>query len=139
MIQGVEVTRLKSVEVPGGNVLHAFKKSEKGFIDFGEAYFSLVAPGAIKAWKKHKEMTLNLVCPIGKVKFVLLDEERDGTHFEEYILSTEDYFRLTIPPNIWFGFQGQSGNDSLILNIADLEHNTKEVERKSLDKIIYRW
>ena len=67
------VTPLKRVSVAGGDVLHAMKKSDTGYVDFGEAYFSLVEFGAIKAWKRHLQMTLNLVVPIGEVQFVLMD------------------------------------------------------------------
>ena len=84
-------------------------------------------------------MTLNLVCPIGEVKFVLVDETQNEILFQEYILSTKDYCRLTVPPKIWFGFQGLEITDSLILNIADLAHDPQEVERKNLDEIVYRW
>ena len=67
------VTPLKRISVTGGDVLHAMKKSDPGYVDFGEAYFSLVEFGTIKAWKRHLQMTLNLVVPIGEVQFVLMD------------------------------------------------------------------
>jgi len=48
MIDGVELTPLKIIEVKDGNVLHALKKSDIGFEGFGEAYFSNVESGQIK-------------------------------------------------------------------------------------------
>ena len=41
---------------------------------FGEIYFSNINSLCIKAWKKHKIMTLNLIVPIGKVRFVFHDK-----------------------------------------------------------------
>ena len=130
------VTPLKRISVTGGDVLHAMKKSDTGYVDFGEAYFSLVEFGTIKAWKRHLQMTLNLVVPIGEVQFVLMDSV--GLIREERI-GEGHYARLTIPPGIWFGFQGVSKKIALLLNIADIEHSPDEVERKELDEVKYDW
>ena len=130
------VTPLKRISVTGGDVLHAMKKSDTGYVDFGEAYFSLVEFGAIKAWKRHLQMTLNLVVPIGEVQFVLIDSV--GLIREERI-GEGHYARLTIPPGIWFGFQGVSKKIALLLNIADIEHSPDEVERKELSELEYDW
>ena len=51
-------------------MLHALKKSDAGFNEFGEVYFSCIENNGIKAWKCHQRMTLNLGVPIGKVNFV---------------------------------------------------------------------
>ena len=130
------VTPLKRISVTGGDVLHAMKKSDTGYVNFGEAYFSLVEFGAIKAWKRHLQMTLNLVVPIGEVHFVLIDSV--GLIREERI-GEGHYARLTIPPGIWFGFQGVSKKIALLLNIADIEHSPDEVERKELSELEYDW
>ena len=130
------VTPLKRFSVTGGDVLHAMKKRDNGYVDFGEAYFSLVEFGVIKAWKRHLQMTLNLVVPIGEVQFVLIDSV--GLIREERI-GEGHYARLTIPPGIWFGFQGVSKKIALLLNIADIEHSPDEVERKELDEVKYDW
>ena len=50
------------------------KETSAGYAGFGEAYFSQVDKGAIKAWKRHKKMTLNLLVPVGEIKFVLFDD-----------------------------------------------------------------
>ena len=59
-------------------------------------------------------MTMNLIVPIGMVRFVFCDNENQK-YREEYIGAT-NYSRLMVPPKIWFGFQGISDSDSLILN-----------------------
>ena len=135
-LNGICVTPLKRISVTGGDVLHVMKKSDHGYVDFGEAYFSLVEFGAIKAWKRHLQMTLNIVVPIGEVQFVLIDSV--GLIREERI-GEGHYARLTIPPGIWFGFQGVSKKIALLLNIADIEHSSDEVERKELDEVKYDW
>jgi|TARA_B100001057_G_scaffold476516_1_gene544632 dTDP-4-dehydrorhamnose 3,5-epimerase len=134
-IEGVIITPLNIIEVKGGDVMHAMKKTDAGFDDFGEAYFSKIEKNFIKAWKLHQSMTLNLVVPFGEVKFVLFDQ----TKFQEVILSKNNFARLTIPPGIWFGFQGLHEPSSIVLNLANLVHNEEEVVTKELNYINYKW
>ncbi len=140
MIKDVIVTHLDVIDTPGGNVMHAMKETSVGYAGFGEAYFSWVDEGAIKAWKRHKNMTLNLVAPVGEIKFVLFDDrDESNTRFQEVIISRENYCRLTVPPMVWMGFQGLSNNGSMLLNIANIEHDASEVDRLEIDKINYNW
>ena len=140
---GVKITPLSIIDTKGGDVLHAMKKSDHGYSGFGEAYFSTIEPQAIKGWKRHTEMVLNLIVPVGTVRFILFDD-RDNqdnvNQFQEVTLSIEDgYSRLTIPPMIWVGFQGLGLQKSLVLNIANIEHSPEEVERKELAEIKFNW
>jgi dTDP-4-dehydrorhamnose 3,5-epimerase len=141
MIDGVILTPLKVIGVSGGDVLHAMKNKDIGFIDFGEAYFSEVEPGRVKAWKRHTKMTLNLVVPIGAIKFVLFDGRIDDneTQFQEMVLSRDNYMRLTVPPMVWVGFQGMSEYNSLLLNISDIPHDPNEMDKKSIEEIEFNW
>ena len=140
MANGVLITPLKIIETKGGNVLHSLKDKDTGFNGFGEAYFSEIQPGAIKAWKLHKDMTLNITVPIGIVRFVLFDERDKSTNeFQELTISRQNYVRLTVPPMIWVGFQGLSDASSLLLNIADIPHNPNESIRKDLNEIYFDW
>ena len=40
MIDGVSCNKLSIISTPGGDVLHAMKNIDNGFVDFGEVYFS---------------------------------------------------------------------------------------------------
>ena len=77
----VIIRKLNQIKNSDGDIYHVFKKTDKEFKDFGEAYFSFINQGCIKGWKKHKEMTLNLVVPIGKVKFVIYCDLYHGILF----------------------------------------------------------
>ena len=135
-IEGCLLTPLKKISKVGGSVFHALKSSDIGYTGFGEVYFSSAEPGVTTDWKLHKRMTLNIVVPVGKIKFVLFDQ-RDGSstfgNSIQVILGSNHYSRLTIPPNIWVSFQGASEFESVLANIADLEHDPTEAIRKPLD------
>jgi dTDP-4-dehydrorhamnose 3,5-epimerase len=140
MIKEVMITKLDIIDTLGGSVMHAMKASSAGYTGFGEAYFSQVDQGAIKAWKRHKKMTLNLAVPVGEIRFVLFDDrEVSNTQFQEIIISKGNYCRLTVPPMVWMGFQGFSESGSMLLNIADIEHDPDEVDRKDISEINYNW
>ncbi len=141
-IQGVILTPLKKIYNPKGDVFHCIKKKDNGFAGFGEAYFSTVIFGNVKDWKKHTKTTLNLIVPVGKIKFVLYDDRENSiskNHFFEVELSKDNYKRLTVPPNIWMSFKGTGHDLNLLLNITDIEHNPKEFLRLKPNEINYNW
>ena len=140
MFNDILITPLDIIDTPGGSVFHAMKDIDLGFVGFGEAYFSEIEQNSIKAWKRHREMTLNLIVPIGKIKFVLFDNRKtEKGQFQEVLLSRENYYRLTVPPMIWMGFQGLTLGNSIVLNIADFPHSPGEIDRKNIDEIEYDW
>ena len=136
-LDDIQITPLKRISVLGGDVLHAIKMSDPSFVGFGEAYFSWVNPGAIKAWKLHRRMTLNLIVPVGEVKFVF--HEPHLGNFREEMLGEIRYKRLTVPPRVWFGFQGCASAPSLLLNVSDIPHDPEEVETKELNEFPFQW
>jgi len=138
MIPGVFVTPLRRIDTLKGEVMHGLKASEATFAGFGEAYFSVIVAGSVKGWKKHSRVTLNLVVPVGAVRFVLFDEV--SRKFSSFLISRKDnYCRLTVPPGIWVAFQGIGGNESMLLNVASHEHDAEEAESLELSEIPYDW
>jgi len=136
-LEHIIVTPLRRVPVPGGDVLHALKCTDDGFKNFGEAYFSIIEFGEIKAWKRHTRMTLNLVVPVGQVRFVFRLIGDDEFRIEE--IGVDRYARITVPPGTWFGFKGLVAPQSLVLNVANMPHDLNEVERFTLTDIEYDW
>jgi len=135
-VNQILISPLKRIEVPGGDVLHGMRCSDRGYAGFGEAYFSIVEAGFIKAWKRHLRMTLNIVVPFGSVLFAFIDEQGK---IREEVIGENRYVRLTVPPGIWFGFKGLYSPNSSLMNIADIPHDPIEVERKTIDEMNYNW
>lgn len=134
-MDGVILTPLKVIDNPKGDILHGMKKTDQGYSDFGEAYFSKLNFGEIKGWTKHERMTLNLIVPVGKVFFVVYNK----ISFFEVTLSIDNYQRLTLPPGLWLAFKGLANESSLILNVANIVHEQNEMKKIDLDKISYKW
>lgn len=126
--------KLHNVSMPAGDIRKFIKSSDNEFNGFGEVYFSYANNGHIKAWKKHKEMIMNVLVISGEVKFVFLVNDK----FEEIAVKCSDNNLLTVYPNTWFGFEG-IGKDNLICNFANLEHSEDELERKDVSDFKYKW
>jgi dTDP-4-dehydrorhamnose 3,5-epimerase len=143
-IEGIKISPLKIISDHRGSVMHMIRIDSENFDKFGEIYFSTIFKDKIKAWHLHKEATLNYACVYGKVKLVLFDERKTSKTFGEYqeiFLSPENYFLITIPPNIWNGFRGLNKEHSIIANCLNLPHNEKEMVRLDVDdkRFNYKW
>ena len=135
---GIVTTHLSKIPTDGGDVLHGIKKNEETYFGFGEAYFSNVNKGKFKGWKLHKDMTMNLIVPSGTVKFVFFDEKLKS--HKELTIGRLNYCRVTVPPKIWFAFQGLDNKyPNLVFNFANLQHDPNEVIRKEINEIFYNW
>ena len=139
MIAGIQVTRLKHIPGNAGDIFHIIKKDSPGFKGFGEVYISTIKQGFVKGWKQHTKMTLNIVVPIGRIRFVLFDEK--NKEMQEVTLSPENYNRLTVPPGIWMAFKGESEQESFLINFADIPHDPAEANNMDLENTLipYEW
>ena len=136
-LQDITVVSLARISTAGGEVMHALKSSDSEFVGFGEAYFSRADFNMPKAWKRHTKMTMNLLVPVGTVRFVFHVEGREEFRVEE--IGAKRYSRITVPPGVWFGFKGLELQSNLVLNIASIPHDPAEVERKSVNDFTYDW
>ena len=135
-IKDVTISKLKIIEDERGKVMHMMRNDSKVFQSFGEIYFSTIYKDVIKAWHLHKEATLNYACVSGEVKLVLYDDRTESDSrgiYEEIFLTPENYFLVTIPPNIWNGFKGLAKGESIIANCLNLPHNEKEMVRLDVE------
>jgi dTDP-4-dehydrorhamnose 3,5-epimerase len=142
MIEDLILTPLPIVKVEGGDVMHAIKYKDEGVHGFGEVYFSNVDHGFIKAWKRHHKMILNIVVPIGEIRFVIFDDRKESSsygEFQQVTLSQDNYQRLTVPSMVWMGFQGIGKKVNLLMNFANILHDPTESDRKKIDQINYKW
>ena len=145
MIEGVKLYPLKHITVPKGDLYHALKSTDEDYCGFGEAYFSEIEKGAVKGWKRHNRMPLNLVVPKGTIGFVIYDD-REGSEtngqFEEFILSHDNdaqYQRLYLAPGLWMAFYGIGKGLSMLMDIIPEPHDPTEADRKDINEIAYNF
>ena len=68
-------------------------------------------------------------------------ESSSFSKYNEYILTPENYFLITIPPLVWNGFIGLDNKESIISNLMNIPHDENEMIRKNFnDKYFnYSW
>ena len=144
MIEGVRITPLTQILDERGKVMHMLRADSAAFEQFGEIYFSCVYPGAVKAWHRHKRMTLNYAVPHGSIKLVLFDDRKESSTLNEVMevfLGPDNYCLVTIPPMIWNGFKGIGGRIAIVANCATHPHDPDEIERLDplASDVPYNW
>jgi len=145
LINGVLITELLQIADERGAVLHHMRSDAAEFTAFGECYFSEMLPGAVKAWKRHREQTQHLAVPVGRVRFVVYDDREESP--SRGILDIielgrpDDYHRLCIPKGLWYGFTCLSDKPALIANCADRPHEPADAELRLVDdtRIPFQW
>ena len=131
-IDGLTVTPLGRIPDERGAVFHMLRADEPGFERFGEIYFSLVYPGAIKGWHRHRRMTLNYAVPVDLVKLVCYDDRPASPTrgaVQEFFIGELNYARVTVPAMVWNGFKGIGERAALVANCATEPHDPAAVER----------
>lgn len=132
-IHDVRITALRRFPDERGAVFHMMREDSDAFERFGEIYFSMVYPGAIKGWHMHREMTLNYAVPSGMIKLVCYDDRDDSPTrgaVQEIHLGELHYCLVTIPPGIWNGFKGTGDRTALVANCATIPHDPGEIVRR---------
>lgn len=142
-MEGVYLYPLRHIIVPKGDIYHALKSTDEGYMGFGEAYFSQIESGEIKGWKRHNRFVLNLIVPVGEIKFVIYDDRGDSStrgEFFEIILSPKaNYQRLTIAPGLWMAFAGMGRETSILMDIIPKPHDPTESDRQELAVLHYNF
>ena len=145
LILDVVCKEMKQFSDERGSVLHMLRSDEPSFTSFGECYFSEVLPGAVKAWKLHLRQTQCFSVPVGRIKLVIYDSRKDSNSngiVQSMVIGRPDsYFRVMIPPGLWYGFTCVSENPALLVNCPDIPHDPVESKTKMADdtSIPYKW
>lgn len=144
MIEGVKVMPLKRIPDERGTIFHMLKKTDPHFKQFGEIYFSTVYAGAVKAWHRHENMTLNYACIYGHIKLVIWDDRpksKTKGEINEIFIGPDNYNLVIIPPKVWNGFKGVAGPYSIVANCASHPHQPARSKRLNphKSKIPYDW
>ena len=137
LIEGCLISPLKIVPKDGGQVRRGLRVSDMGYEGFAEIYFSWIDSGVTSDWKRHKRMTLNIVVPVGEIRFFLYDDRINSSTYGKFFqitLGENRYYRLTVPPNIWVAFRGLTQPTSMLANIANMVHDPHEVDREPISK-----
>ncbi|HOW43019.1 MAG TPA: dTDP-4-dehydrorhamnose 3,5-epimerase family protein [Candidatus Omnitrophota bacterium] len=132
MIKGVEVYPLRQIPDERGKIMHMLRCDDAHFEKFGEIYFSIVNPGAVKGWHLHKKMVLNYAVVAGMIKLALFDDRKNSPtkgRVQEIFTGEDNYCLIRIPPMVWNGFKGIGTRPAIVANCSTVAHDPKEIVR----------
>jgi dTDP-4-dehydrorhamnose 3,5-epimerase len=143
-IEGVTVVPLKQIKDDRGMVMHMLKADFFDFSTLGEIYFSVVYQGAVKGWKKHKQMHQNYAVCAGQIKLVIYDDRPHSStkgQIQTIITGRDNFARIHLPPGVWYAHAGLSQEPAVITNCATMQSSAEDILRLPLDTplIPYRW
>lgn len=144
MIEGVRTQPLRQIADERGKVMHMLRRDDPWFEQFGEIYFSLVYPGAVKGWHLHKRMTLNYAVVVGRIKLALYDDREESPtrgQLQEIFAGEDNYVLVRVPPGVWNGFKGLGVAPAIVANCATEPHDPEEIVRLDpfSSRIPYDW
>lgn len=145
MIAGVQIHVKPIFLDERGWVKRMLRVDDSHFIQFGEIYFSACIDGAIKAWHRHKTMTLNYMVVKGEVMLAVADLRPGSLTYgktDAIRLSEREAYLVTIPKGVWNGYRAIPGTgDAIVANCATHPHTPDEIERLTVDEfpVVFNW
>ena len=146
LIEGVEVRRAKVLVDQRGRLGEIMRADDKWFEKFGQVYFTTTYPGVVKAWHCHKKQTDHIYVIKGMVKIVLYDGRENWPSYRtvnEVYLGEHCPGLLRVPPGVFHGWMGVSGQDAYIVNVPSQMYDHNEPDEARLDPhdndIPYDW
>ena len=144
MIDGVLIRPLRQIPDERGKIMHMIRVDDEHFEAFGEVYFSVAYPGAIKGWHLHTRQVQNYAVVSGMIKLVLYDAREDSPtkgELQEIFVGEDNYCLVRIPTGVYNGFKGYGVKPAIVANCATVPHDPDEIQRLDPfdESIPYDW
>jgi dTDP-4-dehydrorhamnose 3,5-epimerase len=145
-IHQVYIKQLKVIPDERGRLMEILRCDDEMFKKFGQVYMTTVRPGVVKGWHYHTVQTDNMVCVKGMLKLVLYDARPSSpTAFDinEFFIGEVNPLLVQIPPMVFHGFKGISGDDTIVINLPTEPYNYTEPDEHRLPpndpSVPYEW
>jgi len=136
MIEGVKIKKLKAIPDQRGRLMEILRSDDEIFEKFGQVYMTTVKAGVVKAWHYHKIQRDNFCCVKGKIRIGLYDARNDSSTFGKTMditVSLEDPKLVSIPPNVYHGFEGVADGESIVVNTPTELYNHAKPDEYRVD------
>lgn len=102
------VVTLDSAKRENGFLVELYKDGPKT-----TAYLTAARPGAFKGYHLHTVRSSHLVCIRGRMKIIVVE----GKRRVEHILDAATPERLSIPTNVWIGYENIGAEEAWMINV----------------------
>jgi len=126
--------------------MEMLRRDDPIFAGFGQAYFSTIFPGVIKAWHAHRRQTDTMVVIKGICKIGFYDARKESatlgkTH--SVVVGEFNPMLVQIPPGIYHGFKALSSEEVLLVNLPSEPYNSGSPDELRLPwndpSISFKW
>ena len=145
-IDGVSVKNLMVHPDQRGRLFEILRSDDSIFKQFGQVYVTTAVPGVVKAWHYHKIQSDYFCCIHGTARLVLYDPRGNSPTkgaLMEFLLGPENLQLVSIPPEVYHGFQCVSGHEAIMMNIPTEPYNQSNPDEYRLDwqskEVPYTW
>jgi len=112
----------------------SFMNMLQGLKNFGQANFSHIHPGTIKAWHKHEKQTDLWVVIQGDLKVGIVHESKSTSQLDHRawatVIGEHNPSILIIPPELWHGCTVTSSSPAGLLYITDKAYNVSRPDER---------
>jgi dTDP-4-dehydrorhamnose 3,5-epimerase len=127
LIDGVTTKDIRNVVSPNAVVTEAYRSDWGLHVDtVHQVSIFTFHPRAIAAWDLHEHQSDNVICVNGLVRLVLYDGREQSPTCGDVNIFQLSHVRPTlvsIPPNVWHGFQNMLDESSITLVAVDRAFN----------------
>jgi dTDP-4-dehydrorhamnose 3,5-epimerase len=132
MLEGVKVTDIRKMPDERGFFAEVFRQDWKELVGddkVAQANLSMMYPGMIKAWHRHKRGQVDYFLVVkGAIKLCVYDENKK--QLDEIILSSERLQIARVPGHYWHGSKALGNKPALMLyfvtNLYDYKNPDEE-------------
>ncbi len=126
----VEIKELKVFLDDRGYLFEGLRKDDKLFDgEYGQCLISIVFPGAVKGWHRHKKQIDYTICIKGNVKYCVV-EEKGNKEVKTFYLGENNPILIKVPPGIWHGYTPIGNKEAVLLTITNITYDLNDTEKK---------
>jgi dTDP-4-dehydrorhamnose 3,5-epimerase len=129
MLHDLKIIPLHSHCDARGRVMEILRRDDPHFHGFGQAYFSTIYPGVVKAWHAHLKQHDAMTAIKGMCRIGLFDDRPNSPtqgQAQEVVTGEFHPLLLIIPPGVFHGFKAIGTAETLLVNLPSEPYNPQE-------------
>ncbi len=105
----------------------------------GQINYSVLYPGIVKAWHRHKHQTDYFFVAMGDARVALHDQDKGET--KTYYIGEHNPQVIKIPPGIWHGYRAVGNRPCGLIYYVNKKYDPQnpDEERAPWDSFGYNW
>jgi len=125
----IKVKKLKIHADQRGYLFEGLRKDDAIFGGkYGQTLISVVYPGVVKGWHKHKRQTDYTMCIKGNILYGI----GDGKKTKTFVMGEKNLILIKVPPGFWHGYMAID-KEAIIVHVMDITYDPDDTEAKDIN------